>query len=52
MFARGGCSTRLSLENITVPFGREPDGTSLSDHLGYVANYRVDNAGDACGRRT
>lgn len=49
MFARGGCSTSLTLESVAVPFGREPNGASLSDHLGYVAHYRVENSASACG---
>jgi endonuclease/exonuclease/phosphatase family metal-dependent hydrolase len=49
MFARDGCSTRLSLAGVAVPFGREPDGTSLSDHFGYVAHYAVENAPAKCG---
>ena len=42
MFGRSGASTVLTLERVTVPFGREPDGKSLSDHFGYVAYYRID----------
>jgi endonuclease/exonuclease/phosphatase family metal-dependent hydrolase len=49
MFARGGCSTQLKLAGVAVPFGREPDGKSLSDHFGYVADYTVENAPATCG---
>jgi endonuclease/exonuclease/phosphatase family metal-dependent hydrolase len=49
MFARGGCSTQLKLASVAVPFGREPDGKSLSDHFGYVAHYTVENAPETCG---
>lgn len=41
MFARGGSLTKLRLQNVSVPFGREADGTSLSDHFGYVARYAI-----------
>ena len=48
MFAREGCSTRLSLSSVAVPFGREPNGRSLSDHFGYVAHYAVANGPAKC----
>ena len=41
MFGRSGTRTQLLLEGVTVPFGRRADGTMLSDHMGYVATYRV-----------
>jgi endonuclease/exonuclease/phosphatase family metal-dependent hydrolase len=44
MFARSGISTRLTLQSITVPFGREKNGKSLSDHFGYVAHYSIADA--------
>jgi endonuclease/exonuclease/phosphatase family metal-dependent hydrolase len=42
MFERSGGFTGLTLERVTVPFGLEANGRSLSDHFGYVAYYRVD----------
>ena len=38
---RSGATKQLNLIDVSVPFGVEPDGTSLSDHLGYIANYRL-----------
>lgn len=49
MFARGGCGTGLKLQGVAVPFGREPDGKSLSDHFGYVAYYSVERGPGQCG---
>ena len=43
LFARGGGGTQLTLEKVSVPFGREPNGKSLSDHYGYVAHYSMGN---------
>ena len=39
-FASGRGAT-LAIAAIHVPFGREPDGSMLSDHVGYVADYRI-----------
>ena len=41
LFARGGAGTRLTLEHVSVPFGKEPSGKSLSDHYGYVVHYSL-----------
>lgn len=49
MFARSGCSTTLTLKSVSVPFGPEPDGSSLSDHFGYVAHYTFQNRANGCG---
>lgn len=35
-----GRSVALAAHRIAVPFGREADGTMLSDHVGYVVHYR------------
>ena len=43
LFARGGAGTQLTLEKVSVPFGKEPNGKSLSDHYGYVAYYSMGN---------
>jgi len=43
MFVRGGNSIGLELRGVTVPFGRERDGRSLSDHFGYVAHFLIAN---------
>jgi len=47
MFARSGRLTKLTLKGIAVPFGVNANGKSLSDHFGYVAHYRVSQAGQA-----
>jgi endonuclease/exonuclease/phosphatase family metal-dependent hydrolase len=44
LFARGGAGTKLTLEKVSVPFGKEPNGKSLSDHYGYVAYYALSNS--------
>lgn len=41
MFGRDGSTTKLILKSVSVPFGREGHGTSLSDHFGYVVHYAV-----------
>jgi len=41
LFYRGSWRCRVALTGFDVPFGRAPDGTSLSDHLGYEARYRL-----------
>ena len=43
MFGRSGSRTELSLQSVTVPFGRGADGHMLSDHMGYIAHYRVES---------
>lgn len=40
-FLRAGASARLVPERISTPFGHEPDGGMLSDHVGYMVSYRV-----------
>lgn len=42
MFGRSGARTELSLKQVTVPFGRDAKGHMLSDHMGYIATYRVE----------
>ncbi|WCT75088.1 sphingomyelin phosphodiesterase [Sphingomonas naphthae] len=37
----GGLGVGIEPVSISVPFGRERDGTMLSDHVGYVATYRL-----------
>lgn len=39
-FFAPGHAARLELAGIAVPFGREPNGDMLSDHVGYVAYFR------------
>lgn len=41
MFGRSGTRTQLRLEGVTVPFGPNAAGHMLSDHMGYIATYRV-----------
>ena len=43
LFARSGAGASLTLERVSVPFGKEPNGKSLSDHYGYVAHYSLSN---------
>ena len=40
-FASDGRMLRVEPIAADVPFGTEPDGTMLSDHLGYVVSYRL-----------
>lgn len=44
MFVRSGSTTKLSLDRVAVAFGRNSSGKSLSDHLGYVSYYAVQDA--------
>ncbi len=44
MFVRSGTVTRLNLQEVAVPFGRDAHGRSLSDHLGYVSYYALQSA--------
>jgi endonuclease/exonuclease/phosphatase family metal-dependent hydrolase len=41
LFYRGNMRLSVTLTGFEVPFGVRPDGSSLSDHLGYEAHYRV-----------
>jgi endonuclease/exonuclease/phosphatase family metal-dependent hydrolase len=41
-FFADGSDGRLRVTGISVPFGHEPDGSMLSDHVGYVARYRLE----------
>lgn len=34
-------TARITAEQASVPFGREPDGSSLSDHYGFQVRYRL-----------
>lgn len=40
-FFVAGSAARLDLAGIAVPFGHDPDGTMLSDHVGWIAYYRI-----------
>jgi hypothetical protein len=48
-FAPGG-SVALKPVGITIPFGREADGSMLSNHAGYAIHYRLDPAAGALGK--
>lgn len=39
-FFAPGHAARLELTGISVPFGKEPAGDMLSDHVGYIAYFR------------
>lgn len=41
LYYRGGSHSPIALTGFEVPFGRDPGGSSLSDHLGYEAHYRL-----------
>jgi endonuclease/exonuclease/phosphatase family metal-dependent hydrolase len=40
-FFSGGAGSSLRPVALDIPFGREKDGSSLSDHLGFVINYKI-----------
>lgn len=40
-FYASGAATGLDLSGIDVPFGHAADGSMLSDHVGYVARFRL-----------
>ena len=40
-FFAPGQRTTLTLRRIDIPFGHGPDGTMLSDHVGYTATYAL-----------
>jgi endonuclease/exonuclease/phosphatase family metal-dependent hydrolase len=42
-FAPGRDATLAALA-VRIPFGHEPDGSMLSDHIGYIALFRLDPA--------
>ena len=42
-FVEGGGKIRLRASGLSIPFGKEADGTMLSDHLGFMINYRMIN---------
>jgi hypothetical protein len=46
-FFASGESAGLTPFGISVPFGRDMDGTMLSNHIGYVVHYRLDPAASA-----
>jgi len=41
LYYRGNSRLAVTLTGFEVPFGHEADGSTLSDHLGYEAHYRV-----------
>jgi len=40
-FYASGRDAALAVLGVRIPFGHEPDGTQLSDHIGYSALYRL-----------
>ena len=40
-FFTSGRNAALAAQAVRIPFGHEPDGTQLSDHIGYTALYRL-----------
>jgi endonuclease/exonuclease/phosphatase family metal-dependent hydrolase len=46
-FFTDGTDRRISLAGIEVPFGFEASGGMLSDHVGYVARFRLSDGGAA-----
>ena len=43
-FYADGTGGTLKLTKITVPFGRDKDRQMLSDHVGYVARFRLERS--------
>lgn len=41
-FFASGVDARLTLVDIAVPFGHDETGGMMSDHVGYVAQFRLD----------
>jgi hypothetical protein len=44
-FFTSGLRARISAIAVSVPFGREADGSMLSDHIGYVSQFSLDRRG-------
>jgi endonuclease/exonuclease/phosphatase family metal-dependent hydrolase len=42
-FVFDGAAARLEPMRVDVPFGTEPDGSMLSDHMGYTVHYALRN---------
>jgi exonuclease III len=50
-FSTSGTTALIQSESVAVPFGKDQNGNSLSDHIGYTINYRIDkNIGDGVGK--
>jgi endonuclease/exonuclease/phosphatase family metal-dependent hydrolase len=41
LWFRGSGALPLAVTRYSVPFGKAPDGSSLSDHLGYAVDFRI-----------
>ena len=48
-FYASGSAAGLVLDGISIPFGHEPSGATLSDHIGYIGRYRVFEGAGALG---
>lgn len=46
-FFSPGAYSEVKPVALSVPFGKDPDGTMLSNHIGYVVQYRLDPSGRA-----
>ncbi|CAN5242937.1 hypothetical protein BH10PSE12_BH10PSE12_04110 [soil metagenome] len=46
-FYASGATTGVDLTGIDVPFGHAADGSMLSDHIGYIANFRLSRRSEA-----
>ena len=46
-FFSPGAYSEVKPVGLSVPFGKDPDGTMLSNHIGYVVQYRLDPSGTA-----
>jgi endonuclease/exonuclease/phosphatase family metal-dependent hydrolase len=40
-FYASGTRATINVSGVTVPFGREPNGATLSDHMGFAATYHI-----------
>lgn len=47
-FFAPGRNAALAALAVSIPFGHEPDGSQLSDHIGYTALYRFSGPGRRC----
>ena len=46
-FFSPGAYSEVRPVGLLVPSGKDPDGTMLSNHIGYVVQYRLDPSGTA-----
>lgn len=49
VFFAPGKKERLAVATLSIPFGQDPSGAMLSDHIGYVATFRLKARGSPGG---